>query len=486
MHMPKKPKSVESLPKKAVKEKSNTEIIIPNPYSGMATVKESATFQLFREYWDSTNNTDPEGMDKLLNKFGNSTTWVYIAVKRISDAMAQIPWQVVRQVGGRDQVVRTYDKGILQLLTKPNPYQTWFDFIEDMVTDLELTGNAFIELVSDARDRPFEMYALNPARITIVPDKKKYVAGYVYAVNGRKIGFDYDDIIHIKYNHPNNDYYGFSPLTAARIAIDLDMTSSEWNQRFLNHGSWPAGSIETENDLEDSEIKRLQRQIKTTMQVGKDQAGRVLLLTGGMKYNKLGLTPKDTEWMDGRRMSRDEILAIFGVPYAVAGLFSTEQTTARSAGVELQIKQFYRTTIFSKVEKIFGTFNRALIPRFREDVKLVPNYRSIPALQEEVDQEFTRAQALEKLVSAGLSLNKALQRLYPDVDPEPWGDIAWLSQSLVPISGPEAYEPEIEDTAEDTAEDAAEGETEDPGKTDNAFRRIPDVIQRIRNRAYAH
>jgi len=110
----------------------------------------------------------------------------------------------------------------------------------------------------------------------------------------------------------------------------------------LNHGSWPAGSIETENDLEDSEIKRLQRQIKTTMQVGKDQAGRVLLLTGGMKYNKLGLTPKDTEWMDGRRMSRDEILAIFGVPYAVAGLFSTEQTTARSAGVELQIKQFYR------------------------------------------------------------------------------------------------------------------------------------------------
>jgi len=44
-----------------------------------------------------------------------------------------------------------------------------------------------LELVSDARDRPFEMYALNPARITIVPDKKKYVAGYVYAVNGRKL-----------------------------------------------------------------------------------------------------------------------------------------------------------------------------------------------------------------------------------------------------------------------------------------------------------
>jgi len=66
----------------------------------MATVKESATFQLFREYWDSTNNTDPEGWINSSISSGIQRHGCTSRVKRISDAMAQIPWQVVRQVGG--------------------------------------------------------------------------------------------------------------------------------------------------------------------------------------------------------------------------------------------------------------------------------------------------------------------------------------------------------------------------------------------------
>ncbi len=428
--------------KKASKEVTTKAISVPvNPAYSVPTAKASATFQLFREYWDTYDNLDPEAFDKMLNKFGNSTTWTYIAIKRISDAVSQIPFQLQKISTG--QIIKNYDKGIIGLFEAPNPYQRRVDFIEAITTSLELTGNAYIELVRGPRGVPVEMYVLNPGRITIIPSKKDYVAGYAFSVNGRTILFAKDDIVHIKYHHPNNDYYGFSPLTAARIPIEVDRAANEWNHNFLLNGAWPVGALETENDVDELEIKRIHRQLKATVQRGKDQAGRLLVLTGGLKYNKLSITPKDADWMSARHLSRDEILAIFGVPFAVAGLFSSEQTTARSAGVEQQIKQFYRTTIFPKVEKIIGAFNRQIIPLFRDDVNIVPNYRSVPALQEEVDQELTRGMALRALVGAGLSLNKALARLYPDIEPEPWGDVAWMNQAMLPVSGPDAPIPPV-------------------------------------------
>lgn len=428
--------------KKSTKASTSRALSVPiNPYQMVPRAKASATFQMFREYWDTYDNLDPEPFDKMLNKFGTSTTWTYIAIKRISDAVSQIPFQLQNTVTG--QIIKAYDKGIIGLFEMPNPYQRRVDFIEAIIISLELTGNAFIELVRDPKGRPIEMYCLNPSRMTIIPSKTDYVAGYAFSVNGRSILFPRDGIVHIKYHHPNNDFYGFSPLTAARIPIEVDGSANEWNHNFLLNGAWPVGALETDNDVDELEIKRIHKQLKQTVQRGKDQAGRLLVLTGGLKYNKLSISPKDADWMSARQLSRDEILAIFGVPYAVAGLFSTEQTTARSAGVELQIKQFYRTTIFPKVEKIMGAFNRQVIPLLRPGVNLIPNYRSVPALQEEVDQELTRAMALRALVGAGLSLNKALGRLYPDVEPEAWGDVAWMNQAMLPVEGPDAPIPPV-------------------------------------------
>lgn len=437
--MPRKKKEPAVEPSKEV-----AVIAAKNPYAEEpVSTKSSQTFELFRDSWFGYKyDGGQEPIDELVKKFGESSTWVYIAIKRIADAVAQIPLMIMSGTSDKPSVIRGYDKGLAALLNRPNPWQSWFDFAEALMVSLELTGNGFIELVYDENtNKPYEMYLLNPARMTVIPKPKAYIAGYVYSVNGKSIPFAPEEIIHIKYHHPNNDYYGFSPMTAARISIDVDQSSLEWNQNFLLRGAWPAGALETEGDIADDELKRLQRQVRLTMQRGKDQAGRILVLSGGLKYHQLGITPKDAEWMSARRMSRDEILAIFGVPFAVAGLFSTEQTTARSAGVEQQIKQFYRTTIFSKVEKVLGALNRQLVPLFRNGIVVTPNYRSIPALQEEVDQELTRSMALRTLVSAGLSLNKALARLYPDIESEAWGDVAWMNQSQVPIDSPQSNVP---------------------------------------------
>lgn len=419
--------------------------IVRNPYYGTIIEAQerratptSATFQLFQESLFNLDSSQ-ESYDKLLDKYGGSSTWVYIAVNRIATSAAQIPVHVINREreGMPNAIVRSYDFGLRQLIDRPNPYQSQMEFIEACMTSLELTGNLFVEkVVANGSGRPVQLYVLNPSRITIVPDTKKLVRGYIYSVNGKYIGFGPDEIIHVKYTHPSNDYYGLSPLTAAKLSIDVDQAAIEWNRTYLLKGGWPGGAIETDADLDKATIARLKREIRGSLNVGKSRAGQILLLTGGLRFNRLTSTPKEMDWLDARRFSRDEILAIFGVPFAVAGLFSTEQTTARSAGVEQQIRQFYRGTVCARLKRLLDAFNRSLVPAFSPRFKLVPDLRSVPALADDVNTELIRAQAARTLVEAGFPLNQVMARFYPEMEPVPWGDVAFMPQNVVAVSGP--------------------------------------------------
>ncbi len=428
--------AAKSTPKVKPKEKLTVHV---NPYKETST-KASATFTLFRDsflssQWDDTQ----EPYEKLLKKYGKSTTWVYIAVSRVATATAQIPVQVIYRdrEGQPDAIVRGYDRGLRALLENPNPYQSWTEFTESASVSLNLTGNLFIELVdSDGDSRPEEMYVLNPGRMSIVGHPTEFIRGYIYSVNGKDIKFKREDIIHVKLPHPYNDYYGLAPTSSARMAIETDVNAQEWNRSFMMKGGWPGGAIQTKEAIDEQSAARLKKEIKANLSKGKDTAGKILLLTHGMEYNAIAIKPKDSDWLDARRMSRDEILAIWGVPYAVACLFSTEQTTARSAGVEQQIKQFYRGTVVSHQKRMLDALNRDLVPRFSLQYKLVPDLRSVPALADDIETELKRATAARTLITAGMSINQVMAYFYPTMQPVPWGDVALLNQATVAIAGP--------------------------------------------------
>jgi HK97 family phage portal protein len=429
-------------PKKSPAKKSPASsaklVVVRNPYRA-TRAKDSRTYQAFAQAFAGYQfgaEVSQEDFECLLRKYGTSTAWVYIAVNRIANSEAQVRFQLIRreQRGQPNSIVMGPAAGLRDLLLYPNPYQSWFDLMESIGVSLELTGNAFIEKAAlDRLNRPHELYVLNPSRMLIIPGPKG-VQGYVYTANGKSIKFNRDEIIHIKYAHPYNDWYGLSPLTAARLQIDVDKAALEWNRNFLAKGAWPAGAITTPNDLDDPTRQRLETEIRRIVNRGKESVGQVLLLTGGLKWEKISLSPKEVDWLSARHMSRDEILAIYGVPFAVAGLYSTEQTTARSAGVNQQVVNFYQFTIFPKLEKIYAALNRELTPLFPSQLELIPDLRSVPALKDDVAKELVRAQTFRTLVASGWSIQMALGELYPHVTPPAWGTVAWMNQAMVPIS----------------------------------------------------
>jgi HK97 family phage portal protein len=382
---------------------------------------------------------DGESYERLLKKYGKSTAWVYIAVNRIANATAQVRPTIAKanRRGQPNSVVSGPAGGLRDLLARPNPVQSWFDFIESIMVHLELTGNAFIEKASfDRFGRPHALFPLNPSRVTVVPGRKG-VEGYIYDVNSNRVGFKPEEVMHIRYAHPCNDWYGLSPLSAARLSIDVDKGSLEWNRNFMGKGAWPAGAVETANDLDDTTVRRLKAELKRVVNRGKDGVGQILLLTGGLKYHPIAISPKDLDWLDARRMSRDEILGIYGVPFAVAGLYSNESTTARSAGVSQQVINFYLFTVFPKLEKVYAALNRELTPLFPGELEIAPDVRSVVALKDDVQKDLVRAQAFRTLVASGWSVEMALAELYPHVKTPAWGSVWWANQAMIPIDGPE-------------------------------------------------
>lgn len=384
--------------------------------------------------------TGQEDFDLLLRKYGNSTTWVYVAINRIANAAAQIPLLIVRTAKkGQPGAVDTGPAaGLRALIERPNDFQSYFDFVETSFVSLESTGNLYIlkdEL--NGFGRPRRLYILDPSKITPIPDQKNLIGGYKYKIGNKEREYKPLEVVHIKYANAHHPHLGFAPLTAARLSIATDLASVGWNQQFLDHGAWPAGAITTPNDVSAETRRRLGRQIKKMVQGGKRGVAQVLLLTGGMDYKAIAMNPKDLDWLDARRMSRDEILAIFGVPGAVAGLFSQESTTARSAGVAQQVKNFYLFTIFPKMVKFAAALSYGLAAAYPGNKELQPNLMAVPALADDVEKELKLAQTFRTLQASGWPLNSILAQYYPQVPRFPHGDAAWFNAAMIPITGPE-------------------------------------------------
>jgi len=146
--------------------------------------------------------------------------WVYIAINRIAEAGALAPLKVYRLDGEKRIGIENHP--LEALLSNPNPLTSRFELFEQTIGSLELQGNAYWFLAGDGRGQPREIWLLRPDRVTIVPHEQRIVAGYLYEIGGERIPLDAIEVLHFRRWHPDNDFYGLSPIAAARGAVLSD------------------------------------------------------------------------------------------------------------------------------------------------------------------------------------------------------------------------------------------------------------------------
>ncbi|QDZ08686.1 phage portal protein [Sphingomonas panacisoli] len=199
--------------------------------------------------------------------------------------------------------------------------------LETVAAQLLLHGNAFVQVLDDGRGGVGELFALRPERVAVEPDANGWPAAYRYKVADRVTRLSPDgprpDVIHLKSFNPIDDHLGLGCLGAASGAIAIHNAAAQWNKALLDNAARPSGALVYDpkdgSVLAPAQFERLKRELEASFS-GERNAGRPMLLEGGLSWQALSMTPADMDFVALKAAAAREIALAFGVPPMLLGL----------------------------------------------------------------------------------------------------------------------------------------------------------------------
>jgi len=186
-------------------------------------------------------------------------------------------------------------------------------------------------------------------------------------------------ILHLTSFHPLDDHYGLGSLEAAAVAVDTHNAAARWNKALLDNSARPSGALVYDGPegsvLSDNQFERLKRELEDTYQ-GAVNAGRPLLLEGGLDWKAMSLSPKDMEFLEAKHTAAREIALAFGVPPMLLGIpgdntYSNYQEANRV---------FWRQTVLPLATRMGCAMMQWLAPAFGASLRLAVDTDRIDAL----------------------------------------------------------------------------------------------------------
>ena len=319
-------------------------------------------------------------------------------VKMIAEAAAALPLVL------QDAEQRYTVHPLLDLLAAPNPAQGRAELFEALFGQLLLTGNAYVEAVGAGPGLPLELHVLRSDRMSVVPGPDGWPVAYEYAVSGRKHRFDVSQgvpaICHIKSFHPQDDHYGLSPMQPAAQAVDVHNAASRWSKALLDNAARPSGAIvykgaEGQGALSTDQYDRLVGEMEAHHQ-GARNAGRPMLLEGGLDWKPMGFSPSDMEFQKTKESAAREIALAFGVPPMLLGI----PGDATFANYQEANRAFYRLTVLPLALRVAASVAAWLGRMSGEAFDLHPDLDQVPALAAERDAQWSRVAGADFLTAA--------------------------------------------------------------------------------------
>ena len=286
---------------------------------------------------------------------------VYRSVRMIAEAAASVPLFLF------DGEREVDDHPLLKLIAQPNPMQCGPDLFEAWYGHLMVAGNSYLEAVSVGSE-PRELHALRPDRMKVVPGADGWPEAYDYSVGGQTVRFEQDvgggvrPILHMALFHPLNDHYGLSPLEPAATGIDLHNAAGSWNKALLDNSACPSGALvytAKDGQLTPEQYERLKSELEESFQ-GAKNAGRPLLLEGGLDWKAMAFSPKDMDFIAAKHVAAREVALALGVPPMLLGI-PGDNTYSNYAEAN---RSFWRQTVLPLVNRTAKALSVWLAPAF--------------------------------------------------------------------------------------------------------------------------
>jgi HK97 family phage portal protein len=315
-------------------------------------------------------------------------------VRMIAEAAASVPLGAAE--GGR----RLSEHPVLALLHAPNPRQSQSELMEAVFAYLQTAGNAYLE-AAIVEGEVKGIYVLRPDRMRAELGPDGWAAAYSYTVGGRARRLSQEPapvsrVLHLALFHPLDDHYGLSPLEAAAQSLDLHNAATRWNKALLDNAARPSGALVYggAGNLSAEQFERLKEELERGF-AGAANAGRPMLLEGGLDWKSLSLSPHEMDFIELKHVAAREIALAFGVPPMLLGI-PGDNTYANMAEAN---RSFWRQTVVPLVKRVADDLSFWLAPAFG-GVELVADFDQVEALAEDRSAMWTRVGGAEFLTDA--------------------------------------------------------------------------------------
>ncbi|KPP94103.1 phage portal protein [Erythrobacter sp. HL-111] len=237
--------------------------------------------------------------------------------------------------------------------------------VESLAAHVLLHGNGYVQILKDASGRPVELFALRPDRVSIIAGPDGWPQAFRYEVGDEGVTIPVEDeqgwpsIIQIKALHPLDDHLGAGSLAAANQAILVHNAATAWNHALLENAARPSGALVYESGdgagLTQDQFDRLRNELESAF-AGAHNAGRPLLLDGGLKWQSMALSPADMDFASLKSAAAREIALAFGVPPMLLGLpGDNTYSNYREAN-----RALWRLTLLPLAQKLFSALEEGL------------------------------------------------------------------------------------------------------------------------------
>lgn len=416
-----------------------------------------------------TENNVSEPYDK--------SVWVYSSVRTISQNLGRVPFKLYKGRDSTNPLERSeiISGDLFKLINNPNPFMSFSDLVEATNIYLELYGEAFWILSdrSNQTELPKEIWTFTPKRFNEVIE------------NGNLVGWEYDkgtgndddivpfrthEILFFRYFNPYNDIRGLAPLNAAQLSIDQDYFASETNKNFFEEGAVLSGVVEVPDELTDTAYSRFISQFEERHK-GYGKAHKVALLEGGGRWRDVGVNPKDMDFVNLKKLSREEIFSAYKTNPVVLGFYSDIKSYE---GIRAAHRAFWVESLVPKVKYLQNNINVNFISKLSGRSFGEFDLDAIEALRDDFDKKIQTAWLMSRM---GYPLNMINKRLGLGMPPVKWGDAWWANPNLVPVDSNKPSQPQ-EEPDNDTPTSDNDNNSDDDNNSGSKFRGMQMIVEK--------
>ncbi|HWU69213.1 MAG TPA: phage portal protein [Stenotrophobium sp.] len=292
---------------------------------------------------------------------------VLACVRVLAESFSILPLRVYRNTGNARK--RLTKHWLIDLLARhPNPYQTPFEWREMMQGHLALRGNAYNHIQTDRRGNITALMPMHPDRTKI-----EFLSGgtefdYRYRYTDRD-GVEHvltrGEVWHLR-GLSSDGVMGLSPIALARESAALGLAAQEYGARFFQNDAKPGGGwIEFSGNFKDKAARDNFRESWQEAQSGLNR-GKMAVLEYGMKFHELGLTNKDSQFLEARQFQVGDIARIFRVPPHLVG----DLSKATFSNIEQQSLDFVIHTMTPWAERWESSIETSLLLEAEADIEV--------------------------------------------------------------------------------------------------------------------